>query len=310
MKIILAVIFFILIFAGYKIFIAKNSLSDFSGANKSISLTDNGMNFKTETNSATVGDFLGENKIDLGPHDALTPDINSKIFSGTNIFIKRAVDITIEADGKNISASSSAFSIKEALAENSVQLNPLDKTDPDVDFPLTKNLHIKITRINVEEKTITEDIAFKITSKNDSQLGWREQKITQAGQLGQKEVKYKITYKNGQEISRVALEKKITKDPIDQIVTQGTFMELGKAAKGQGTWYAWKGGLFAASTTIPRGSYAKVTNLANSKTVVVQINDYGPQGKGRIIDLDKVAFAKIAPIGAGVIGVKVEQILN
>ena len=87
-------------------------------------------------------------------------------------------------------------------------------------------------------------------------------------------------------------------------------MKLGKAAKGQGTWYAFKGGLFAASTTLPRGSYAKVTNTENGESVVVQINDYGPQGKGRIIDLDKVAFEKIASLGAGVIGVKVEQVLN
>jgi rare lipoprotein A len=70
------------------------------------------------------------------------------------------------------------------------------------------------------------------------------------------------------------------------------------------------GGLFAASTTIPKGSFAKVTNLANNKSIVVQINDYGPQGKGRIIDLDKVAFQKIASIGAGVVGVKVEEVLN
>ena len=58
------------------------------------------------------------------------------------------------------------------------------------------------------------------------------------------------------------------------------------------------------------GSYAKVTNTANGKSVIVQINDRGPFGPGRIIDLDKVAFAKIASIGAGVIGVKVEEVLN
>ena len=112
------------------------------------------------------------------------------------------------------------------------------------------------------------------------------------------------------EVSRVILEKSITKESIPQIETHGTYMKLGGAAKGQGTWYSYMGGLFAASTTIPKGSYAKVTNTANGKSVVVQINDYGPQGKGRVIDLDKVAFTKIASLGAGVIGVKVEQILN
>jgi rare lipoprotein A (peptidoglycan hydrolase) len=42
----------------------------------------------------------------------------------------------------------------------------------------------------------------------------------------------------------------------------------------------------------------------------VQVNDSGPYGKGRIIDLNKKAFQKIADIGTGVINVKVEEILN
>jgi rare lipoprotein A len=58
------------------------------------------------------------------------------------------------------------------------------------------------------------------------------------------------------------------------------------------------------------GSYARVTNKANGKSVIVQINDRGPFGENRIIDLDKVAFAKIASLGAGVIDVKVEEVMN
>ena len=123
-------------------------------------------------------------------------------------------------------------------------------------------------------------------------------------------MKYKITYKDGKEISRVVLERNITKDPVTEVETQGTYVKTGNAQRGQGTWYSYQGGLFAASTTIPRGGYARVTNTANGKSVMVQINDYGPQGKGRVIDLDKVAFQKIASIGAGVIGVKVEEVLN
>ena len=144
----------------------------------------------------------------------------------------------------------------------------------------------------------------------DGKLGWREKKTETEGEKGILEVKYKITYRDGKEISRVALEKNITKDPVTEVLTQGTYVKTGNAQKGIGTWYAYQGGLFAASTTIARGSYARVTNTANGKSVIVQINDYGPQGKGRIIDLDKVAFQKIASLGAGVIGVKVEEVLN
>jgi rare lipoprotein A len=41
----------------------------------------------------------------------------------------------------------------------------------------------------------------------------------------------------------------------------------------------------------------------------VQINDRGPFVAGRIIDLDREAFKKIAPLGAGVIDIKMEEII-
>jgi rare lipoprotein A len=41
----------------------------------------------------------------------------------------------------------------------------------------------------------------------------------------------------------------------------------------------------AASLTIPLGTYVRVTNLRNGKSVVVRVNDRGPVVEGRIIDL-------------------------
>ena len=43
--------------------------------------------------------------------------------------------------------------------------------------------------------------------------------------------------------------------------------------------------LTAAHPSLPLGSYVKVTNLHNRRTVVVRINDRGPIVPGRIIDL-------------------------
>ncbi len=87
-------------------------------------------------------------------------------------------------------------------------------------------------------------------------------------------------------------------------------MKLGKSHTGGASWYAWTGTMAAANPWLPKGSYVKVTNLENGKSVIVVINDRGPFVPGRIIDLDKVAFAKIASVGAGVISVKMEEITN
>lgn len=64
----------------------------------------------------------------------------------------------------------------------------------------------------------------------------------------------------------------------------------------------------AAHKTLPFGTMVKVTNLANGKSVEVKINDRGPYGPGRIIDLSSAAFEKIFPLSRGVAHVKYEII--
>ena len=80
---------------------------------------------------------------------------------------------------------------------------------------------------------------------------------------------------------------------------------------GQASWYTYKNGNFAASPDFPTGSKLRVYNTANNKFVDVEVNDYGPDRNlhpGRVVDLDKKAFAKIASLREGVIGVRVEPL--
>jgi rare lipoprotein A len=65
----------------------------------------------------------------------------------------------------------------------------------------------------------------------------------------------------------------------------------------------------AAHKTLPLGTYARVINLKNCKSVIVRINDRGPFVKGRIIDLSYAAAKKIDMIGPGTVPVRI-QILS
>ena len=291
-------------------FPSREGKEDFENALKIVAINDNGLHFRMITHASTVSELLKEKNLKLDNHDQIIPALNSKIYTGSNVEIRHAVKMIAQFDKQKKEIYTLEKTIEKALLENSIKLGRLDKTNPDLNSLPQNNITVVVTRINVEEVTKQEDIDFKTQTKTDNKMSWREKKITTPGEKGIQEVKYKITYKDGKEVSRIVLEKTIIKEPVTQIETQGTYMKLGKAQKGQGTWYSYQGGMFAASLSIPRGGYAKVTNTANGKSVVVQINDAGPYGKGRIIDLDKVAFQKIAPLGAGVIGVKVEEVLN
>ena len=64
----------------------------------------------------------------------------------------------------------------------------------------------------------------------------------------------------------------------------------------------------AAHKKLPFGTKVRVTNLKSGKSVIVKINDRGPFVKGRIIDLTRHAFSKIADTSIGVIGAKIEVV--
>ena len=94
-------------------------------------------------------------------------------------------------------------------------------------------------------------------------------------------------------------------------------------ARGVGSWYGRKFhgqktssgepydmyGMTAAHPTLPIPSYARVTNPANGKSVVVRINDRGPFHAGRLIDLSWTAAWKLGYIGEGSSVVEVESVL-
>jgi rare lipoprotein A len=64
----------------------------------------------------------------------------------------------------------------------------------------------------------------------------------------------------------------------------------------------------AAHPTLPWGSIVKVTNLANGKSVEVRINDRGPYGRGRIIDLSRAAAKVLDMLRTGIAQVKIERL--
>ncbi len=69
-------------------------------------------------------------------------------------------------------------------------------------------------------------------------------------------------------------------------------------------------GMTCAMWGVPFNQMIRVTNLQNGKSVVVRVNDRGPHKryvrKGRIIDLSKGAFDRIASLKHGLIDVELE----
>ena len=63
----------------------------------------------------------------------------------------------------------------------------------------------------------------------------------------------------------------------------------------------------AAHPTLRFGSLVLVTNKRNGRTVMVRINDRGPYGRGRVIDVSRAAAIELGMINSGTAAVSVVQ---
>jgi rare lipoprotein A len=69
-----------------------------------------------------------------------------------------------------------------------------------------------------------------------------------------------------------------------------------------------EGAFTAASPSLPIGTRVRVTNLANGRSAVVRINDRGPFGRGRVLDVSYAAARALGMVGSGTARVRIETL--
>jgi rare lipoprotein A len=90
--------------------------------------------------------------------------------------------------------------------------------------------------------------------------------------------------------------------PVHAETGVAAFYGGGRTASGE---VSGPNGLTAAHRALPLGTKVLVTNVRNGRTVLVRINDRGPYGRGRIIDLSRAAARELDMIRVGTTRVNV-----
>lgn len=111
---------------------------------------------------------------------------------------------------------------------------------------------------------------------------------------------------------RVQTSKKVASNlaQAQEEATKPRLVPVGPSYRGLATWYRYRGDLTAASRDFPKGTKLKVTALRSGKSVIVEVNDFGPQPwTGVALDLNRFAFAQLAPLGAGKIEVSYQKMV-
>jgi hypothetical protein len=201
-----------------------------------------------------------------------------------------------------------ALTAPDLLTALGLKLGVADLVKPARDAQLQSGMRFQVIRIRRTVRTMTESLPYATLIQHSKDLEVGETTLATSGAAGEVSRIYRITFRNGREVSRLVLDEQVLTEPVDEVFLTGNQVTEHGSQIGQASYYDFckVDGAYAAHLTLPFGTVVTVRNLDNDQTVSVVINDRGPYGvPGRIIDLCDSAFAQIASLSQGVADVEI-----
>ena len=134
----------------------------------------------------------------------------------------------------------------------------------------------------------TDTIAYDTLTENDNTMEVNTTKVKQSGEEGQVEVTYKVTKKNGKEVSREQISSKVLKEAVTEIVLQGTAKVYASRSGETGTYKdvlycqatAYTGGGLTATGSVPTYNPSGLSTISVDPSVIplgalVYVDGYG-----------------------------------
>ncbi|WP_051542124.1 3D domain-containing protein [Clostridium lundense] len=189
---------------------------------KNITLVIDGKEKKVVTYAGTVEKVLKNEDIKLDKKDKIDKDLKAKITKNDTINIKKAVNVKINIDNKELNIKSAEKNVGDMLKAEDVALRAQDKVIPAAEKSLCEGLNVDVIRVDTKVITTSAPIDFKTTVKNDNSILKSKSKVLQEGKKGEKQITTSVVYENGKEVGRKIIKEIVTKKPKEKIVAQGT----------------------------------------------------------------------------------------
>ena len=237
------------------------------------------------TTAATVDDFLGELPGIVGgsSHGYGT---GQRVTDNMTIEVTSPKIVAIRDGGETIYTSAPAKTVGELLAARGVVVDSNDRVSPALDAPVMEGTTVTIDRVDVTQRTTTEEFDAEPKYVDDESLDPGEEKVREEGEKGQRKVTHRVVTVNGKVESDEVVDNTETRPARPAVIARGKIAgNTGAAApsvaggsvwdsiaqcESGGNWAintgnGYYGGLqFAASTWsgYGGGQYAPTANLA------------------------------------------------
>jgi hypothetical protein len=130
-------------------------------------------------------------------------------------------EITLMADGKARYFLVEPVAVRDVLEAASIELQPLDRVEPDLYVQLTESATITVTRVEEREETYQEALPFERRIVKSEAVDVGERRMLQAGANGVLEVTETVTLEDGDEVERVETDRQVIQPPTDEVILVG-----------------------------------------------------------------------------------------
>lgn len=187
-----------------------------------IEVDDEGNSLTFTTRQQMLGQALLEQDVVLHEGDNVTPALNTPIYSGMQVRIRRTTPFIIEANGQKRRTRTASKTVGTFLAQQGLVVRDLDILTPAPDTLITEELQITLTRIDHETIVEREAIPFEQLVEKRDYMPLNSQQVVQAGSEGSYARETLIIYENGVEKERILEREYVEREPQDEIIALGT----------------------------------------------------------------------------------------
>lgn len=139
-----------------------------------------------------------------------------------NVYIKRAIYITVTADGEQVTFKAYKGTVKSVLKTGGFEYSNSDIITPALDEKIEGDAQIVIERVKVATVTETETVKFSTEKIKTNDLYEGQSEVVTEGVNGKTEHTYEVTYIDGKETNRVLLKTEVKSEPVTKVIRVGT----------------------------------------------------------------------------------------
>ncbi|MFW0773685.1 transglycosylase family protein [Paenarthrobacter nitroguajacolicus] len=189
---------------------------------KAVSIELDGARKTVNTTAPDVAGLVSELGV-ASSSEISQPKEASLEVTGSFVSISTPKTISVVADGKDTSTTTTADDVATVLKDTGITLGANDRISQPGNAPVVQDMVIKVSRVDTSKTAeVTEEVPFESVKSDSAELFKGEEKVTQEGAAGSLVKTFKLVLVDGREASRTLASSSVATEPVTEKISVGT----------------------------------------------------------------------------------------